>query len=139
VAVQAASERIGSWTFKSGREAADAIPVSSHPRDLAWTKSGEPLLVEANGDTDYTFFSDEQLASERDRQQDQLDELTRHSGHSPAVSQLHDSIEREVGRMTAELKRRARLRHPSSRGNVGRLRPLRSLSWPPHSDRTGDT
>jgi len=92
------------------------------------------LQVEADGVTDYTLFSDEQLDLERDRQQAQLDELMLHSGNSLAVSQLRSSIEREVERMTSELKRRARSRHPSSRGLSARLRPLRSLSWPPHAE-----
>jgi hypothetical protein len=108
--------------------------MSTHPRDLGWTQSSEPLRVDADGVTDYTFFSDEQLFAERDRQQAQLDELKMHSGNSPAVRQLRAGIEREVTRMTDELKSRARSRHPSSRTRSGRLRTLRSLSWPPHSD-----
>jgi hypothetical protein len=108
--------------------------MSTQPRDLTWTQSGEPLQVEADDDTDYTLFSDEQLDRERDRQQAQLDDLKRHSGNSAAVNQLRSSIEREVERMTGELRRRARSRHPSSRGLGARLRPLRSLSWPPHAE-----
>lgn len=82
---------------------------------------------------DYSDVSDEYLLDERDRQQRQLDELTLHSYHSDAVDHLRQSIEREVQRMTGELRRRARSRHPSSRGMADRLRPLRSLSWPPHA------
>lgn len=108
--------------------------MSTQPRDLAWTQSSEPLQVDADGVTDYTFFSDEQLSAERDRQQAQLDELKMHSGDSLAVRQLRSSIEREVKRMTDELRIRARSRHPSSRSLSDRLRPLRSLTWPPHSE-----
>ena len=108
--------------------------MSTQPRDLAWTQSSEPLQVDADGVTDYTYLSDDQLASERDRQQAQLDELKMHAGDSPAVHQLRSSIEREVRRMNDELRSRARSRHPSSRSLSDRLRPLRSLSWPPHND-----
>ena len=120
--------------FKSGAEHADALPVSTQPRDLAWTQSSEPLQVDADDVTDYSYLSDEQLAEERDRQQTQLDELKAHTDESTAVRQLRSSIDREVKRMTDELRRRARSRHPSSRSLTDRLRPLRSLSWPPHSE-----
>jgi hypothetical protein len=108
--------------------------MSAHPQDLTWTKSDEPIQVLLDGDIDYTSFGDEELSIERDRQRQQLDELTLHPGSSPAVSQLRASIEREVGRMEDEQRRRARSRHPSSRGVSGRLRSVRSLSWPPHTD-----
>ncbi len=108
--------------------------MSTNPRDLGWTRSSEPLRVDADGVTDYTFFTDEQLFAERDRQQSQLDELNMHSGDSPAVRQLRAGIDREVARMTDELKQRARSRHPSSRTGSGRIKTLRSLSWPPHND-----
>ena len=84
--------------------------------------------------TDYSYLSDEQLAEERDRQQAQLDELKTHAGESAPVRQLRSSIDRDVKRMTDELRRRARSRHPSSRSLSDRLRPLRSLSWPPHAE-----
>jgi hypothetical protein len=120
--------------LKSGSEQADVPPMSTQPRDLAWTQSSEPLQVDADGVTDYSFFSDEQLAEERDRQQTQLDELGTHSGESAAVRELRSSIDGEVKRMTDELRRRARSRHPSSRSLSDRFRPLRSLSWPPHTE-----
>ena len=110
--------------------------MSTHPRDLTWTQSGEPLLVEATGLADYTHFTDEELELERNRQQAQLDELRLHPRLSPAVDHLRTGIEREVEGMTRELRHRARSRHPSSRGMSSRLRPLRSLSWPPHTDHT---
>ena len=93
----------GPRSFKSGPERADGLPMSAQPRDLGWTQSSEPLRVDADGVTDYTFFSDEQLSAERDRQQAQLDELKLHSGDSLAVRQLRAGIEREVTRMTDEL------------------------------------
>jgi hypothetical protein len=108
--------------------------MSTYPRDLGWTKDSEPLQVDADGVADYSYLSDEQLAEERDRQQAQLDELKSHAGQSAAVRQLRSSIDRDVKRMTDELRRRARSRHPSSRSLSGRLRPLRSLSWPPHAE-----
>jgi hypothetical protein len=105
--------------------------MSAHPEHLSWTQSEAPIRVVLDADTDYTMFGDEQLMAERDRQRDQLDELTMHPGGSPAVDQLRSSIEREVGRMTDELRRRARSRHPSSRTLGNRLRSMRALSWPP--------
>lgn len=108
--------------------------MSTHPQDLTWTQSTEPIQVLLDDDTDYTSFGDEELSGERDRQRQQLDELSLHPGSSPAVTQLRASIEREVGRMNDELKRRARSRHPSSRGMSSRLRSVRSVSWPPHTD-----
>ena len=107
--------------------------MSTHPKDLTWTQSSEPLRIATDGVIDYTYFSDEQLLLERDRQRTQLDELVLHSGSSGAVEDLRASIDREVQRMT-ELRRRARSRHPSSRSMVGRIRPIRSLSWPPHAE-----
>jgi hypothetical protein len=108
--------------------------MSTHPKDLTWTQSSEPLRIETDGVIDYTYFSDEQLLLERDRQRAQLDELVLHSGSSGAVEDLRASIDREVDRMTDELRQRARSRHPSSRSMVGRIRPIRSLSWPPHGE-----
>jgi hypothetical protein len=120
--------------LKAGAEPADEHPMSTHPQDLTWTQSTEPIQVLLDDDTDYTSFGDEELSGERDRQRQQLDELSLHPGSSPAVTQLRASIEREVGRMNDELKRRARSRHPSSRGMSSRLRSVRSVSWPPHTD-----
>jgi hypothetical protein len=108
--------------------------MSTHPKDLTWTQSSEPLQIDTGGVIDYTYFSDEQLLLERDRQRSQLDELVLHSGSSGAVEDLRASIDREVERMTDELRQRARSRHPSSRSMVSRIRPLRSLTWPPHAD-----
>ena len=86
--------------------------MSTQPRDLAWTQSSEPLQVDADGVTDYSFFSDEQLAEERDRQQAQLDELKTHAGESAPVRQLRSSIDREVKRMTDELQKSCPIEAP---------------------------
>jgi hypothetical protein len=108
--------------------------VSTYPKDLSWTHSSEPLQITTDEVIDYTYFSDEQLLAERDRQRTQLDELIVHSGRSDVVDHLRASIEREVERMSGELRARARSRHPSSRSLTERLRPIRSLTWPPHAD-----
>jgi hypothetical protein len=105
--------------------------MSVHPDNLTWTESDAPIRVVLGAETDYTGFDDEQLAIERDRQRHQLDELDLHRQSSTAVTQLHDTLQREVDRMTDELRRRAQSRHPSSRGLSARLRSLRSLSRPP--------
>ena len=102
--------------------------MSVHPDNLTWSRSDVPIRIDLNGDTDYSMFGDEQLRIERDRQSEQLQELVMSPGGSPAVAQLRQSLEREVERMTDELRRRARSRHPSSRSLSGRLRV-----WRPHS------
>jgi hypothetical protein len=102
--------------------------MSVHPDNLTWSRSDVPIRIDLDGDTDYSMFGDEQLRAERDRQSDQLDELVLHPGGSPAVALLRHSLEREVERMTDELRRRARSRHPSSRSTNGRLRSRRPLS-----------
>ena len=84
--------------------------MSVHPDNLTWSRSDVPIRIDLNGDTDYSMFGDEQLRNERDRQSDQLQELVLHRGGSPAVAQLRRSLEREVERMTDELRRRARSR-----------------------------
>jgi len=99
--------------------------MSVHPDNLAWTQSDVPIRVVIDAESDYTTFGDDQLIAERDRQKKQLDELTMHPSSSPAVGQLRSSIEGEVRRMSDELLRRARSRHPSSRRLGGRLRSLR--------------
>jgi hypothetical protein len=108
--------------------------MAAHPEDLTWTTSNEPIRFDLADDTDYPFMNDEQLITERDRQREQLGELTMHSSSSPAVDQLRSSIQREVDRMTEELRCRARSRHPSSYSRNDQLRSTRSLSWPPHKD-----
>jgi len=94
---------------------------------------GGPVRTRIDGATSYILFNDEQLVIERDRCQEQADELRRHPGRSPAVGQLLVSIEDEIDRMTDELLRRARSRHPSSRRLSSRLR-FRSLPWPPSAE-----
>jgi hypothetical protein len=100
--------------------------MSVHPDNLTWTQSEAPIRVVLDAESDYSTYGDDQLTAERDRQQNQLDELTLHPGSSPAVGQLRSSIENEVGRINDELLRRARSRHPSSHRRGGRLRALRS-------------
>lgn len=119
--------------FKPRAGPADVNPMSAHPENLTWTQSDTPIRVVLDAQTDYTMFGDEQLLTERDRQRKQLEELTMHPGCSPTVSKLRASIDHEVERMTDEIRRRERLRHPSSQSLSGRLRSLRSLSWPPSS------
>ncbi len=65
---------------------------------------------------DYSRYGEEQLLQERERRQKQLDELTLHPERSPATWSLLASIDAEIERITDELIRRARSRHPSSRG-----------------------
>lgn len=104
------------------------MTMSVHPDNLTWSRSDVPIRVDLNSDTDYSMFGDEQLRIERDRQSQQLQELVLSPGGSPAVAQLRRSLEREVERMTDELRRRARSRHPSSRSLSGRLRVWRPQS-----------
>ncbi len=102
--------------------------MSLHPDNLTWTRSDVPIRIDLDDDTDYSMFDDDHLRAERDRQRQQLDELVLHPGGSPAVALLRQSLEGEIDRMTDELRRRARSRHPSSRSVGGRLRSWRPLS-----------
>jgi len=77
--------------------------------------SGDPGVAVA----DYRAYSDDQLVAERDRQQRRLDELTRQQGHPSATCSQLVSLDADVEQMTDELIRRARSRHPSSRGLAG--------------------
>lgn len=120
--------------LKPRRQRADTRSMSVHPDNLTWTRSDTPIRVVLDAETDYTRFDDEQLMIERDKQGHQLEELTLQRSSSPAVAQLRETLQREVERMTEELHRRARSRHPSSRGLTARLRSLRSLSWPPKAE-----
>ena len=87
------------------------------PDFLSRTRGPDPAgTLEANAD--YSAYSDDWLLSERDRKQRQLDELTRHPDRS-AVCSLLVSLDGEIERITDELIRRARSRHPSSRGPIG--------------------
>jgi hypothetical protein len=63
---------------------------------------------------DYGRYGDDQLIAERDRRQRQRDELMLNADGEAATHTLMVSIEREVDRITDELIRRARSRHPSS-------------------------
>ncbi len=112
--------------LKAKPSPADVNPMSVHPDNLAWTQSEVPIRVVLDDDSDYSMYGNDQLIAERERQQSQLDELTMHPSSSPAVGQLRSSIESEVARITDELVRRARSRHPSSQRLGERLRSLRS-------------
>ncbi len=67
---------------------------------------------------DYRHYSDEQLLEERERRLRSVAEptvrieLTSESHRAPVVDE-------QVDRITDELIRRARLRHPSARGRAG--------------------
>jgi hypothetical protein len=74
------------------------------------------------------LFTDEQLIIERRRLTDQLDGLTMNPGSSPVASQILVNMEREIERMTDELRQRALSLHPSS--GMSALRRFRSMSWP---------
>jgi len=75
------------------------------------------------------LYADEQLISERDPLEIQLEDLTLNPESSPVISQILVNMEQEIERMTDELRQRARSRHPSSGMSI--LRRFRSMSWPP--------
>ncbi len=68
---------------------------------------------------DYRSYSDDQLLAERDRRQRRLDELSGAGDQTSVTCSQLVSLDGEVEQMTDELIRRARSRHPSSRGLVG--------------------
>jgi hypothetical protein len=108
--------------------------VSAQIRYLAWANGGDASSAVPNSCPDYTFFTDEELAHERDRQEAQLDQLTARPVASLIESRRRARIQVEVEAMTAELRRRARSRHPSSRALHERMQPLRLLSGPSDPD-----
>jgi hypothetical protein len=114
--------------FKSRTEPTDVASVSAQIRHLAWGNSGDPSDAMPTSCPDYTFFTDDQLTDERDRQEAQLDQLAARPAASLIATGRRARIEVEVESMTAELRRRARSRHPSSRALNDRMQPLRLLS-----------
>ena len=80
---------------------------------------GPPAAAPTACPVDYRQYSDEQLTEERDRQQRQLEELTRHLDHPSATGRQLVDADDAVERIDDELIRRARQRHPSSRGLAG--------------------
>jgi hypothetical protein len=108
--------------FKLRPERADTSPMAEPPVRSTWSQGGGPPRTTINGDSNYSLLADEQLIIERDRKRKELDEVTMHPGSSPAVGHLLVSIEREVERISDELLRRARSRHPSIRSLSARLR-----------------
>ena len=119
--------------FKSSAEATDVASVSAQIRYLAWGDSGDSPGVGPTSCTDYTFFTDEELSDERDRQERQLDQLRVRAGTS-LTARRRARIELEVESITTELRRRARSRHPSSRAMHERSQPLRLVSGPSNPD-----
>lgn len=73
----------------------------------------------ATTDVDYRVYTDDQLIAERDHRQRRLEELTRRRDHTTAICSQLVTLDGEVERMTDELIRRARSRHPSSHGLTG--------------------
>ena len=102
------------------------------PGTATWTPPREDRLTNTSGVISSSLIGDEQLVSERDHLRDRLDELTKNPGSSPVASQILVNMEREIERMTDELRQRALSRHPSS-GGMSVLRRFRSMSWPSHA------
>ncbi len=75
-----------------------------------------PKAGEVESVPNYSRYGEGQLVAERERRQKQLDELTLHTDRSAATGSLLASIDAEIERITDELVRRARSRHPSSQG-----------------------
>jgi hypothetical protein len=88
--------------------------MTFRPLSLILNKTTDPSPAPAHGTPDYSRYSDDELIAERDRRQRQRDELMFHAGAEPSARDLMASLEGEVGRITDELIRRARSRHPSS-------------------------
>jgi hypothetical protein len=107
--------------------------MGTRPKNLTLAPGGEPPRPKISGITDYSLFTDQQLIIKRDRQREKLDELIMHPGSSLAVIELLVSLDRDIEQMTDELRRRARSRHPSSRGLSAQLHSC-SLEQPPHAD-----
>ena len=86
------------------------------PSFLTRVKDSDPSPTTVDATLDYGGYDDDELLAERDRQQRQLEELTLHPDHAAT---LLVSIDGAIERMTDELIRRARSRHPSSGGRAG--------------------
>lgn len=69
--------------------------------------------------SDYRAYSDDQLIEERERQQRTLEQLTLHPDRSSATCARLVATDGAIEQLTDELIRRARQRHPSSRGLAG--------------------
>ena len=84
--------------------------MTFHPLSLIGGTATDP----AQATLDYSRYGDDQLMAERERRQRQLDELTHHGAGEAATCSLMVSLDDEIERITGELIRRARSRHPSS-------------------------
>ena len=81
---------------------------------LILNKPTDPSPAPSHATLDYGHYSDDQLIAERERRQRQRDELMLRADGEAATYTLMVSIDGEVERITNELVRRARSRHPSS-------------------------
>jgi hypothetical protein len=86
------------------------------PSFLTRAKDGDPSPTTADATPDYRAYDDDELLVERDRQQRRLEELTLHPDPGQANCSRLVGIDGEVERITDEMIRRARSRHPSSGG-----------------------
>ncbi len=114
-------DRLPSWRLpvKVSLSWDDVAPMAMH--DNPSSNAGKRHRMRVYEITGYTAYTDDELIIERDRQRKRLDELTLQPGTSPSIVQLLVGIEGEVERMTDELMRRARARHPASRSLTNRL------------------
>ncbi len=77
-------------------------------------KTTRPTATTAQDMLEYSRYTDDELIAERARRQRQLDELTLFAEGQSDASTLLVRLDEEVERITDELIRRARSRHPSS-------------------------
>ncbi len=88
--------------------------MTIHPLSLIRNKTTRPTATTAQDVVDYSRYADDELIAERSRRQRQLDELTLYALGETDASALLVRLDEEVERITDELIRRARSRHPSS-------------------------
>jgi hypothetical protein len=100
--------------FKAGTGWVDDFPMTFRPLSLILNQPTDPAPAPGHATLDYARYSDDQLIAERERRQRQRDELVLHTDGEATVYTLLVSIDGEVERITDELMRRARSRHPSS-------------------------
>jgi hypothetical protein len=100
--------------FKDGTGWVDDLPMTIHPLSLIRTKAAHPSSTTAQDMLDYSRYSDDELMTERARRHRQLDELSLFAEGESDASALLVRLDEEVERITDELIRRARSRHPSS-------------------------
>ncbi len=88
--------------------------MTFRPLSLILNKPTDPSATTDGATLDYGRYSDDELIAERERRQRQRGDLLLHADGDSATYALMVSIDGEVGRITDELIRRARSRHPSS-------------------------